>query len=219
MKKKSFEEKNREIYDLLLKQHPDARPELNFKNCYELIVAVILSAQCTDVRVNKVTKMLFEKAPDAVSLSEMPLEDVENIVRSCGILRKASYIRDTATKIVREYGGEVPGVYEELVKFPGVSRKTANVVLSVGFGVPAIAVDTHVFRVSNRLGIADGRTVEKVEEDLRAAFDSSMWNKLHHLLIFHGRYICKSRRAECESCLLTAYCKAYKSREFDFKVK
>lgn len=201
------------------KQHPDARPELDYRNNYELIVAVILSAQCTDVRVNKVTKVLFEKAPSPAALSEMPLGDVENIVRSCGILRKASYIRDTAKKIVEEYGGEVPGIYEELITFPGVSRKTANVVLSVGFGVPAIAVDTHVFRVSNRLGIAEGRTVEKVEEDLKRGFDSALWNRLHHLLIFHGRYVCKSRRAECEHCLLISYCKAYKNQDFDFKAK
>ncbi|MDO4753391.1 MAG: endonuclease III [Bacillota bacterium] len=211
--------KNKEIYQLLSKQHPDARPELDYRNPYELIVAVILSAQCTDVRVNKVTKVLFEKAPNAETLSAMPLEEVQEIVRSCGILRKASYIKETATRIVEEYGGEVPGVYEELVTFPGVSRKTANVVLSVGFGVPAIAVDTHVFRVSNRLGIASGSTVEKVERDLMRAFDDALWNKLHHLLIFHGRYVCKSRKPECEVCLLASYCKAYKSNKFDFKVK
>lgn len=204
---------------MLSRQHPDARPELDYRNLYELIVAVILSAQCTDARVNKVTKVLFEKAPNPKALAEMPLAEVEDVVRSCGILRKASYIKDTAARLVEEYDGEVPGVYEELVKFPGVSRKTANVVLSVGFGVPAIAVDTHVFRVSNRLGIADGATVEKVEEDLRKAFDATMWNKLHHLLIFHGRYICKARRPECEECPLTAYCKAYKKQEFDFKAK
>lgn len=213
-RKNTVKKKYKEIYELLELQHPNARPELNFKNRYELIVAVILSAQCTDARVNKVTDVLFRRAPNAHTLAGMPLEEIEEIVRSCGIRRKAGYIRDTAGMIVRDYGGEVPGDYHELVKFPGVSRKTANVVLSVGFGIPAIAVDTHVFRVSNRMGIASGKNVEKVEEDLREHFDPGCWNRLHHLLIFHGRYVCKARKPECGRCMLTEKCAAYARGEF-----
>lgn len=213
-----MKKQTKQVYELLREQHPDARPELDFRNRFELIIAVILSAQCTDARVNKVTEVLFRRARTPQELADLTQEETEEIIRTCGMYKnKAKFIRETSRILAERHGGEVPGDYNELVKLPGVSRKTANVVLSVGFGIPAIAVDTHVFRVSRRLGLAEGKQVEKVEEELRAAFDSALWNHLHHLLIFHGRYVCNARSPKCEICLLKEYCRAYCMQNFDYK--
>lgn len=199
--------KNKRIFDLLREQHPTAGPELHFKNHYELIVAVILSAQCTDKRVNQVTEKLFQIAPEPAILAQMEIPEIENIIKTCGLYhRKAVYIKETARAIHEDFGGEVPRDYELLLKLPGVSRKTANVVVSVGFGIPAIAVDTHVFRVSRRIGLAEGNTVEKVEQELMKAFPKSYWYPLHHLLIFHGRYVCSAKKPNCDACLINKDC-------------
>ncbi len=208
--------KNKLVYEGLLAEHPDAKPELEFGSLYQLIIAVILSAQCTDIRVNKVTRVLFKVAPTADVLAEMPLGEIEQIIKTCGLYKnKAKYIKRTAQILSEEYDGSVPEDYDTLLTLPGVSRKTANVVISVGFGVPAIAVDTHVFRVSRRIGIAKGENVRAVEEALMKAYPKKYWSKLHHLLIFHGRYVCKARKPDCEHCDISGYCKAYKKGEFE----
>lgn len=199
--------KNKRIFDLLRQQHPTAGPELDFRNHYELIIAVILSAQCTDKRVNQVTKVLFEVAPKPEILAEMEIPEIETIIKTCGLYhRKAVYIKETARAIAEDFGGEVPSDYERLLRLPGVSRKTANVVVSVGFGIPAIAVDTHVFRVSRRIGLAKGTNVDQVEKELMKAFSKEYWYPLHHLLIFHGRYVCGAKKPNCEACLIHKEC-------------
>lgn len=199
--------KNKRIFDLLREQHPAAGPELNFKNNYELIIAVILSAQCTDKRVNEVTKTLFALAPEPSILADMELSAIEKVIKTCGLYRrKAVYIKETARAIHEDFGGEVPSDYERLLRLPGVSRKTANVVVSVGFGIPAIAVDTHVFRVSRRIGLAKGTNVDQVEKELMKAFPKDYWYPLHHLLIFHGRYVCAAKKPDCESCFIQKEC-------------
>ena len=171
----------------LEKTYPDARPELNFRNPYETLVAVMLSAQCTDKQVNKVTPALFERYPDVESMAAASVEDVYPMVKSCGFKSKATNIVESCRMICQRFGGQVPGDMEALQSLPGVGRKTANVVLANAFGVPTIAVDTHVFRVSNRLGLADANTVEKTEEQpwhhdrKRTRLDS------HHKLIFRIR--------------------------------
>ncbi len=207
--------KNQHVYEQLLEQHPDAKPELVFESRFQLIIAVILSAQCTDKRVNKVTKELFAVAPTAEALSKMPIAEIEELIKTCGLYKnKAKYIKQTATVLATEYEGDVPSDYEALLELAGVSRKTANVVLSVGFGIPAIAVDTHVFRVSRRIGIAKGTTVLAVEQALQKAYPKKYWSKLHHLLIFHGRYVCKARKPDCESCRVSGCCTSFRTGDF-----
>ncbi len=218
LQSRSFGKKYSQIYDCLECQHPDAKPELIYKNNFELLTAVILSAQCTDVRVNAVTSALFGRAPDAAALAGMDVGDIEEIIKSCGLFRsKARYIQQTAKLLCERFGGEVPSGFNELVSLPGVSRKTANVVRSVGFGIPAIAVDTHVFRVSRRIGLSDGKSVEDVERDLRKRFPENVWNRLHHLLIFHGRRVCDARAPRCGECSIRDYCRAYLRNDFSYK--
>lgn len=195
------------ILDVLKKTYPDAKCALKFNSPYELLVATILSAQCTDVRVNQVTNELFKEynSPDKmVTLTE---EELSEKIRSCGFYKnKSKNILNTSKYILKDYNGKVPNTMEELLKLPGVGRKTADVVLSNAFGIPAIAVDTHVFRVSNRLGIAKGKTPEQVEKELMKNIPKSMWSASHHYLIWHGRLICKSRKPKCEECPLSPYC-------------
>lgn len=199
---------DKEIFEALGRMHPDAQCELNFGTPFQLLVAVILSAQCTDKRVNAVTKELFKKAPTPEDFVAMPVEELEKEIFSCGFYHsKAKAVKEMSASVV-EMGG-VPETREELMKLRGVGRKTANVVTAVAFDANAIAVDTHVFRVSNRIGLADARTPEETEKQLMARFDEELWNRLHHLLIFHGRYTCKAQKPDCESCELKKYCKYY----------
>lgn len=201
----------KEIVDILDILYPDASAELDYTNPYELLIAVILSAQCTDVRVNMVTKDLFERAPDAKSLLDIPIDVLENIIKPCGLYRtKAKNLHLTAEQLVVNWNGEVPKSHEALKTLPGVGQKTANVVVSNVFGIPAIAVDTHVFRVSNRLGMAKAKTVEETELQLKRAIEKSRWTKAHHQLIFHGRRVCKARNPNCSECALSALCDYYK---------
>lgn len=201
----------KEIIDVLDTLYPNASAELDYKNSYELLIAVILSAQCTDVRVNMVTKDLFEIAPDAESLLKLSIEELEKIIKPCGLYRtKAKNIHLTAEQLVVNWDGEVPDSHEALKKLPGVGQKTANVVVSNAFGIPAIAVDTHVFRVSNRLGLAKAKSVEATELQLKKVIEKSRWTKAHHQLIFHGRRVCKARRPNCSECALSALCEYYK---------
>ncbi len=197
----------KEILLELERLYPDARPALDFASTYELLVAVILSAQCTDERVNKVTAELFKKHNTPHTMLELTQEELEKYIFSCGFYRaKAKHILSATHDIVEKFGGEVPQNWDDLVTLAGVGRKTANVVYSVAFGGAAIAVDTHVFRVSNRLGIATGNTPEKVEEGLKKAIDKDLWGKAHHWLIFHGRRVCHSQKPDCEHCTLRGYC-------------
>ena len=187
--------------------YPDAKPALHFKNPYQLLVAVILSAQCTDVKVNTVTPALFAAYPDAHALSKADPLDVEGYIRTCGLYHnKAKNLVATAKTLVEQYGGEVPADHEKLTQLPGVGRKTANVVMSCAFGADAIAVDTHVFRVSNRLGLADANDVLKTEQQLMQNIPKNKWSLAHHWIIFHGRRVCAARKPDCENCTLRSWC-------------
>ena len=197
----------------LKRLYPDAGPELHFTNPYDTLVATMLSAQCTDKQVNKVTPEVFARYPDATAMAACTAEELYPLVKSCGFKSKAGNIVNACRMIVEKHGGQVPSTMEELTALPGVGRKTANVVLANAFGVPAIAVDTHVFRVSNRLGLADASTVEETERQLMKAIPKSDWRDAHHWLIFHGRRVCKAQHPLCESCTLRPLCKAAKAQQ------
>ena len=187
--------------------YPDAKPALHFANPYQLLVAVILSAQCTDVKVNAVTPALFAAYPDAHALAKADPLEVEGYIRTCGLYHnKARNLVATANALVNQYGGEVPADHEKLTQLPGVGRKTANVVMSCAFGADAIAVDTHVFRVSNRLGLADANDVLKTEQQLMQNIPKNKWSLAHHWIIFHGRRVCAARKPDCENCTLRTWC-------------
>lgn len=196
-----------EIYDNLLEIVPNAKCELNYRNNFELLIAVSLSAQTTDILVNKVTKELFEKYPDAFHLAKASQSDVREIIKPIGLSNnKSKNIIELSKKLVLEKEGNVPCDYEYLITLPGVGRKTANVVLSEGFNIPRIAVDTHVLRVSNRLGLANTSNVLTVEEELMKKFPKENWHKLHHLLIHFGRYFCKAKNPLCDNCKFKNIC-------------
>ena len=187
--------------------YPDAKPALHFDNPYQLLVAVILSAQCTDVKVNKVTPALFAAYPDAFALAKAQPEDVEPYIRTCGLFSaKSKNLVATARLLVSEHGGQVPADHDQLTQLPGVGRKTANVVMSCAFGADAIAVDTHVFRVTNRLGLADAGDVLKTERQLMEAIPKDKWSRAHHWLIYHGRQVCDARKPACDRCTLRELC-------------
>ena len=195
----------------LNKAHPDAKPELDFTNAFELLIATILSAQCTDKQVNKCTPALFRDYPTAEAMSKLTEEELGAYVKPCGFFNmKAKHILSACRDIVEKFGGEVPGDREGLESLAGVGRKTASVVLSNAFGVPAIAVDTHVFRVSNRIGLANAKTVEKTEAQLMERIPEDKWSIAHHWLIFHGRRVCASQKPKCAECTLKALCGYYK---------
>ena len=198
----------REILDVLERTHPEARCALDYGTPFQLAVATILSAQCTDERVNMVTPHLFARYPDAPSLAAAPLADVEEIIRSTGFFRaKAKSVTGFARGLVEKHGGEVPRSIAEMVPLPGVGRKTANVVLGHAYGIEeGIAVDTHVLRVSNRLGIAEGDDPSKIEAQLMGLVPRERWTRTTDLLIFHGRKVCDARRPLCGECPLFARC-------------
>ena len=187
--------------------YPDAKPALHFENPYQLLVAVILSAQSTDVKVNKVTPALFAAYPDAFALAKAEPADVEPYIRTCGLFSaKSKNLVATARLLVSEHGGQVPADHDQLTRLPGVGRKTANVVMSCAFGADAIAVDTHVFRVTNRLGLADAGDVLKTERQLMEAIPKDKWSRAHHWLIYHGRQVCDARKPACDRCTLRELC-------------
>lgn len=188
-----------EVLDELYKHYPDAHCELNHRNAFELLCATILSAQCTDVRVNKVTPDLFETYPSPELMAEAPLEELEEIVRSTGFYRnKAKALKESSRIIAEEHGGEVPQTMEDLLELRGVARKTANVVLGNAFNINVgVVVDTHVKRFSNRAGLTkEKKNTDKIEKDLMALFPREHWTNLSHLMIFHGRNACKARISE-----------------------
>ena len=192
--------------------YKDAKPALHYRSPYELLVAVILSAQCTDERVNKVTAVLFEKYSTPETRLRLSQPELEKYIFSCGFYRmKAAHILSASQDIISRFNGKVPETIEDLVSLAGVGRKTANVVYSVAFGGDAIAVDTHVFRVSNRLGLAKGDTPQKVEIGLQKAIPKPDWSKAHHWLIWHGRKICHSQKPNCATCPLATLCDYYRN--------
>ena len=185
----------------------DAKPALEFTTAYELLVAVMLSAQCTDARVNIVTRELFKRYNTPQAMLTLSQEELERYIFSCGFYRnKAAHILSASKDILERFGGAVPSTIEDLMSLAGVGKKTANVVYSVWFGGAAIAVDTHVFRVSNRLGLAKGNTPEKVEMGLNKALPKDEWSQAHHWLIYHGRQICHSQKPDCAVCPLAELC-------------
>lgn len=192
--------KSSEVLKKLDELFPDARCELNYNKDYELLIATILSAQSTDKRVNLVTPILFGKY-DIFALAKAPLKDIESIIYPVGThKRKAEYIRTVAQELVAKYDGHVPNNREFLESLPGVGRKTCNVVLSNLYDVPAIAVDTHVKRVANRLGLTKSDDISKIEQDLMKFFPEEKWGRVHHQLVLFGRYICKSAKPDCANC-------------------
>lgn len=206
MKKENIEK----VLKILSETYPDAKCALNFNSPYELLISTILSAQCTDVRVNQVTEELYKEYNTPKKVISLTEEELGEKIRSCGFYKnKSKNILGATRLIIEEHNGEVPSTMEELISLPGVGRKTANVVLSNAFGVPAIAVDTHVFRVSNRLGIAKGETPEQVEKGLMENVPRDMWSDAHHYIIFHGRQICKARKPNCEECPVAPYCEYF----------
>lgn len=199
--------KAKKIIEVLIDTFPDAKPELKFSSEYELLVAVILSAQCTDKRVNMVTSELFKEYNTPQKMINLSQEELAKIIKPCGLFNsKAKHILSASRDIVEKYNGQVPSNFNDLKKLAGVGQKTANVVSSVAFNANAIAVDTHVFRVSNRLGLAKAKTPQKTEEQLKKIIEENMWSKSHHLLIFLGRRICSARNPKCEICPLNKYC-------------
>lgn len=206
MKKENIEK----TLKVLSETYPNAKCALEFKSPYELLVSTILSAQCTDVRVNQVTEELYKEYNTPEKMISLTEEELGEKIKSCGFYKnKSKNILGATRDIIQKYGGEVPKTMEELIELPGVGRKTANVVLSNAFGVPAIAVDTHVFRVSNRLGISKGDTPDQVEKGLMENVPREMWSDTHHYLIWHGRQICKARKPQCEICPLAPYCEYF----------
>ena len=199
-------ENARDIFDELHRLYPSPRPELDFSNPYETLVATILSAQCTDKRVNEVTPAVFRDFPDPAAMAATDPETLFPYVRSCGFKSKAANIVNACRIIVDRFGGEVPRTMEELTSLPGVGRKTANVVLAFAYGIPAFPVDTHVFRLSHRLGLSDGATPEQVEKDVTAILPREEWSDTHHCLILHGRRVCHSRKPDCAACTLRPWC-------------
>ena len=201
-------EKVNEILDLLEKEYPDAECALDYDSVFHLLLAVVLSAQTTDVSVNKVTPELFKKYETPKQLAQADENEVAEIIRTIGMYRtKSKNIINLAKMLVEKYDGIVPESDEELVKLPGVGRKTANVVMAVGFGHQRIAVDTHVFRVSNRIGLVNEPDVLKTELALMKTIPENRWTKTHHSLIFHGRRCCTARNPKCDECVIKDLCK------------
>lgn len=201
------------ILEVLEQTYPGAKCALDHRNPFELLVATILSAQCTDERVNLVTGPLFAKFPTAEDFARLSPEELEPYIQSCGLYKtKSKNIVSACRILVEEYGGQVPESREALQALPGVGRKTASVVLSNAFGVPAIAVDTHVFRVANRLGLADATTPEETERQLMKRIPKAKWSAAHHWLIHHGRQICSARSPGCDRCPLSRYCRFARER-------
>ena len=205
-------EKINKILDDLDSLYPNAKAGLDFTTPFELLIATILSAQCTDVRVNKVTAGLFKEHNTPKAILGLGVDGLTKYIKSCGLYKtKSKNIINTCNVLYHDYDSKVPDTIEELMKLPGVGRKTANVVVSNAFGTPAIAVDTHVFRVTNRIGIVNEKDVLSTEIALMKVIPKDRWSKSHHLFIWHGRNLCKARNPKCEECILNDRCKFYNS--------
>jgi endonuclease-3 len=200
-------ERVKKIWPLLKKTYPDAKVALNFTNPLELLVATILSAQCTDVRVNIVTADLFKKYTSAADWANADVKEIEEDIKTTGFFRnKAKNIKGACAKVIADHGGQVPQTMEELTALPGVGRKTANVLLGNAFDIPGIVCDTHVIRLSRRLGLSENSDPVKLEFDLADIVPKQRWTLFSHLLVFHGRNICKARKPNCPECPITTHC-------------
>lgn len=201
------EQRTTQIIQTLSALYPNAVSELNYSNPFELMIAVILSAQCTDKRVNIITDKLFKEANTPQQFVDMSLERLESFIKSCNYYHtKAKHIKQACIDLINKFDGKVPNELEKLVILSGVGRKTANVIMAVAFNKPAIAVDTHVFRVSNRLAIVSANNVLDCEKQLMKQIDKNLWCQTHHYLLLFGRYICKSANPDCDNCPLTQFC-------------
>lgn len=209
--KKATKKEIQKIQELFLQHYSDAVTELTYKNAYELVVAVALSAQCTDKRVNIITPAFFEKYPDAITLAKADLDDIKELIKSCSFFNnKAKNLLEMAKRVVEVYEGEIPMNEKELVTLAGVGQKTANVVMIEYTGANLMAVDTHVFRVSHRLGLSDDTTALKTEATLTKKFKTDL-HALHQGMVLFGRYICRAKNPKCEECFLTEFCKTKES--------
>jgi len=209
--KEEARQRVRKILQILNRAYPDARIALEFVNPLELLIATILSAQCTDARVNIVTPTLFKRYRSAKDWSEADIQQIEQDIRSTGFYRnKAANIKGACEKIVRDFGGKVPGTMDDLLTLPGVGRKTANCVLGDAFGVPGITCDTHVIRLSRRLGLSANSDPVKLEYDLQEIVPQRDWTRFSHLIITHGRQVCQARKPDCPACPIARHCPALK---------
>jgi len=203
-----------EVLNILKELYPNADTGLNFSSKFELLISTILSAQSTDKQVNKITSKLFKKFNTPEDFARLEPVELENEIRSCGLYRNKSRNIIKTSKIIQEkYEGNVPDNFDDLISLPGVGRKTANVVLSNAFNIPAFAVDTHVFRVSNRVGLVNGKNTLDTEKQLMEIIPKELWISTHHQLIYHGRQVCKSRNPECNLCRLNHLCKYQKTSQ------
>ena len=219
-KKLSKAERVRQIFTILREANPNPTTELIYASPFELLVSVVLSAQATDVSVNKATAGLYLRANTPEQILELGLPDLENAVKSIGLYKtKARNIFGLCQMLVQEYNSQVPDDFDDLIKLPGVGRKTANVILNTLFGQPTMAVDTHIFRLSNRLGIAVGKTPLEVELNLNKVIPAEFKRDAHHWLILHGRYVCKARKPECEGCSISAYCNYFAKKQSNIPPK
>lgn len=199
--------------DYLKELFPMAHCELKYSSPFQLLTATILSAQCTDKQVNKVTPLLFEKYPDAAKMSSAPIEDIENIIRSTGFYKnKAKNIKTMAATLMENHGGNVPDNMESLTKLPGVGRKTANVVLGNAFGVPGMVVDTHVKRITNKYGLTKNSDPEKIEQDLMKIIPREKWTEVSHQLVLFGRSVCDAKKPKCHECKVSSLCPSSKGK-------
>lgn len=206
--------KSYEIFNKVRGLFQSLKCELNFNNNFELLVAVILSAQCTDKRVNIVTETLFKICNTPADFCNIELSELEEIIKPCGFFRnKAKNIKLASEKIAKDFNGQVPSSFEDLIKLDGVGRKTANVIMSVAFNKNAIAVDTHVFRVSKRLNLSNCKNVLDCEKDLQKTFNEEDWSELHYTLVLFGRYYCTARNPKCDSCVVKENCKYFKEKK------
>ena len=204
--------KREKIFSLLKKNIPNAKTELIYQSPFQLLIAVILSAQATDISVNKATKKLYQRAGNAAQLSRLTLNEIENLIKTIGLYKtKAKNILNTSQIIHKEYGGEVPNNRKVLESLPGVGRKTANVILNTIFHEPVIAVDTHIYRLANRINLAQGKTPLEVEKKLTKLTPKQFLTDAHHLLILHGRYVCKAQKPLCSDCIINDLCE-YKGK-------
>lgn len=207
------EERYKEVLAWFSRSMPNAISELNYSNPFELLVAVVLSAQCTDKRVNLTTPALFAKYPDAAAMAGASVEEIYSLISSISFPNnKALHLSQMAKKLVSDFGGEVPSGMEELQTLPGVGRKTANVVRAVAFNIPAMPVDTHVFRVAARIGLSEkAKTPDETERQLVSYIPNEMLADAHHWILLHGRYVCTARNPKCNECGISKWCKSYSS--------
>ena len=208
---KFTKQKAKELVEILKTTYPDATCSLDFTSPFEAVVAVILSAQCTDERVNKTTPTLFKKCKSVQDFADIDVKELESLIHPCGFYKnKAANIKACAKKVLNEFNGNIPSNMEQLLTLPGVGRKTANVVLLEVFGIAnGIAVDTHAKRISNKLGLSNNSNPEKIEQDLLKIFDKEDLKSINHLLVYHGRNSCKAIKPNCETCTINKFCKTY----------